>query len=72
MTTFSPKFIGPVETRRSMSMFFLVNFLKTMRPSCGSRRSAMSRLHMILRRVTSALATFFGRRSFSWQTPSMR
>src|SRR5580698_2449034 len=35
MTTFSPKFIGPVATRWSMSMFFFVYFLKTMRPSWG-------------------------------------
>ena len=65
MTTFSPWFIGPVAPRRSISMFFLGYSLKIMRLSCGSRRSEMSRLLMIFRRVTMELATCFGSRSFS-------
>ena len=72
MTTPSPWLSGAVETRKSRSRFFFVYCLKTMRPSWGSLRSEMSRLHMILRRATSAGPTFTGSLSFSWHMPSTR
>src|ERR671925_189293 len=43
-----------------------------MRPSCGTRRSEMSRFAMILRREMIAGSRRFGGASVSWSTPSMR
>src|SRR5437764_8588133 len=43
-----------------------------MRPSWGSRRSAMSRFDMILIRDVMAASSRFGGDSISWSTPSMR
>ncbi len=52
MTAFSPKFMGAIASRRSKSAPVREYCLKTMRPSCGMRCSAMSRLAMIFRRAT--------------------
>jgi len=43
-----------------------------MRPSCGSRRSEMSRLAMIFSREITAASTFLGGETISCITPSMR
>ena len=55
MTIFSPKSVGSTETRKSRSLIrpeILVLIL--MRPSCGSRFSAMSSFAMILMRLVIA------------------
>ena len=55
MTIFSPYSVGTVETRKSSSFFFpSALYLIMMRPSCGSRFSAMSSLAMIFRRLVMA------------------
>ena len=59
-TIFSPKRVGRTETRKSMSLSRLIFSL--IRPSCGSRRSAMSRLAMIFRRLVMAFFSFMGGR----------
>ena len=51
MTIFSPKIVGRELTRRSMVRF---STLILMRPSWGTRRSAMSRSAMIFRREVIA------------------
>ena len=43
-----------------------------MRPSCGTRRSAMSSELMILRRETTACLSFKGGFITSYKAPSMR
>ena len=69
MTIFSPKAVGIVETRSSIS---LPSRSVLMRPSCGRRFSAMSMRHIILRREVMARLTSFGTRWISCSTPSMR
>ena len=49
ITIFSPNSVGQVLTRKSMARFFDSRIL--MRPSCGTRRSAMSRRDMTFRRA---------------------
>ena len=51
ITMLSPKTVGSVETRISIST---PRTAVLIRPSCGSRRSAISSLAMILIRVVSA------------------
>ncbi len=61
MTIFSPKSVGSTETRKSISFgwpFSLKRIL--MRPSCGSRFSAMSSFDMILMRDAMASRNFIG------------
>ena len=61
MTIFSPKSVGRTETRKSISFgtpFSLKRIL--MRPSCGSRFSAMSSFAMILMRDAIASRSFIG------------
>ncbi len=61
MTTFSPKSVGRHDTRKSISFgipFSLKRIL--MRPSCGSRFSAMSSFAMILTRDTIESRSFIG------------
>ena len=70
MTIFSPNSVGRTETRKSISR--LLPILSLMRPSCGSRRSAMSSDAMILRREVIALRSLSGGRISSWRMPSMR
>ena len=69
ITIFSPKMVGMLETRRSMVRF---TTLILMRPSWGSRRSAMSSSAMILRREMMAALNLKGGAIISWSTPSMR
>ena len=69
MTTFSPWTVGRIDTRTSTS-FLSARILK--RPSCGWRRSAMSRFDMILMRETTALCRAFGGAGRSTSAPSMR
>jgi hypothetical protein len=51
ITTFSPKIVGRLETRRSMVR---PRIRSLMRPSCGTRRSAMSSSAMIFSREMMA------------------
>src|SRR5262249_20644976 len=53
-TTLSPNAVGTVETRRSMST---PRTAILMRPSCGSRRSAMSSLPPLMRWLLQKLKT---------------
>ncbi len=69
MTTFSPATMGRVETRRSS---FRPCTIARMRPSCGTRRSAISRLAMILMRETMAAFIEGGGFCASNMMPSMR
>ncbi len=70
MTIFSPNSVGSTETRKSISLPRPIFSL--MRPSCGSRRSAMSRWAMILMRLVSAAFSFSGGDISSYSTPSTR
>ena len=70
VTTFSPNSVGQVLTRKSMARFLESRIL--MRPSCGTRRSAMSRRDMTLRRATILTASCTGGSATSLSTPSMR
>ena len=67
ITTHSPNIVGMTETRRSTGWPPSVN---SIRPSCGRRRSAMSRLAMTLIRVVIAKAKCFGGGTISNSTPS--
>ena len=69
MTTRSPARLGRVDTRTSTS---LPPSVRPMRPSCGMRRSAMSRRAMTLIRLTTTGATLAGKRRRSCNTPSAR
>ena len=70
MTMLSPWLVGMVETRRSMDFFPIFTW---MRPSCGSRFSAMlMEPVMILIRLMMALCNFLGGLVISCSTPSMR
>jgi hypothetical protein len=57
ITTLSPCMVGSVETRRSTG---LPPMLSSMRPSWGSRVSAMSRFDMTLTREITARASWMG------------
>src|SRR5664280_743897 len=69
MTIFSPHTVGSVATRRSI---FLPLVFTDIRPSCGTRRSAMSMSDMILSRETTPAWILFGERITSCRTPSIR
>src|SRR3954462_7004049 len=71
MAIFSPRFAGRVETRRSTSRFPAE---KPIRPSCGRRRSVMSRpASTLIRAVIVLLVAAGGMGSFqSWSTPLTR
>ena len=69
ITTFSPYCAGSVATRRSIA---LPSTTVDTRPSCGTRRSAMSRSERILMREVTAGITESGTIAASWRTPSMR
>jgi len=72
-TIFSPYSVGTVETRKSNS-FFLPSalYLIMMRPSCGSRFSAMSSFAMIFRRLVIASFSLSGGLITVCNTPSIR
>ena len=69
ITTFSPKAVGSVETRSSIS---LPSRSVLIRPSCGRRFSAMSIRHIVFSLEVMARFTSLGTRWISWSTPSMR
>ena len=69
ITTLSPNTVGKVETRMSIST---PRTTVLMRPSCGSRRSAISSLAMILMRVVSAARSVAGTSRSCCRNPSMR
>ncbi len=69
MTSFSPYTVGRLDTRRSI---FLFAAFTEIRPSCGSRRSAMSMSAMIFRRLTTPAWIFRDWLVISCSTPSMR
>ena len=69
MTTFSPYCAGRVATRRSIA---LPAACVETRPSCGMRRSAMSRSERILMREVTAGIAEAGTIAASVSTPSMR
>ena len=57
-TIFSPNSVGQVLTRKSIARFLEMRIL--MRPSCGTRRSAMSSRDMTFRRAASLTASCTG------------
>ena len=69
ITTDSPRTTGSVATRRST---WWPSTASPMRPSCGTRRSAMSRLAMILTRDTRPATSWRGTVVVSKTTPSTR
>ena len=69
MTMPSPQTPGIVTTRMSIAW---PSTRSDTRPSCGSRRSAMSRSAMILMRETTPAFIRFGICVVSLRTPSMR
>ncbi len=70
MVRFSPYMLGMEARRRSTDS--PLESSKVVRPSCGSRRSAMLRLPMILRRLMMPACSSLGNSRISWSTPSMR
>jgi hypothetical protein len=69
ITTFSPCTEGTVLTRAST---LAPSMLRRVRPSWGSRRSAMSRPETIFSRLTNAGAAERGTRMTSRSSPSTR
>ncbi len=69
MTMLSPWFVGMDDTRRSRSRPMTLIW---MRPSWGTRFSAMLMLAMIFTRLMMADCRRFGGLSTSCSTPSMR
>jgi len=69
-TTDSPNRVGRVETRKSTTLFLPTRIL--MRPSCGTRRSVMSRFARILSREFKAFLIFIGRFMDLYKLPSSR
>ena len=67
ITTLSPNMVGSTETRKSTGWPPMVS---SIRPSCGTRRSAMSSLAMTLMRVVMAKARCRGGGTISYSTPS--
>ena len=68
-TTFSPNSVGSTDTRKSIT--FLPTF-SLIRPSCGTRRSAMLSDAMILKREMSAARILRGGFITSISAPSIR
>ena len=69
MTTFSPNKVGKVLTRKSIARWPNLSF---MRPSCGTRFSAMSMREMTLMREASLSLMAMGGWVISRNSPSMR
>ena len=68
-TTLSPNMVGSTETRKSTGWPPTV---RRIRPSCGRRRSAMSRSAITLTRLVIANARCLGGGTISYSTPSPR
>ncbi len=69
ITIVSPKIVGTVDTRMSILPLVPENSIC---PSCGTNRSAMFILAIILTRETIAACSRLGEEDFSINTPSMR
>ena len=69
MTIFSPNRVGKVLTRKSMALLPNLSF---MRPSCGTRFSAMSSREMTLIRDESLSLIAIGGCVISRNSPSIR
>ena len=69
ITIFSPNSVGSVLTRKSIALLPNLSF---MRPSCGTRFSAMSRREMTLMREASLSLIAIGGCVISRNSPSMR
>ena len=69
ITTFSPNTVGMVLTRRSISRLSALSWI---RPSWGSRRSAMSMSAMILSREMMAAWMCLGGVMTLYSAPSIR
>ncbi len=69
-TTFSPNRVGQVLTRKSMDL--LLDRLSLMRPSCGTRRSAISSPDITFRREEMRGVSFTGGAATVRNMPSMR
>ena len=73
MTTFSPNSVGRHDTRKSISRTLLPSLKRAlMRPSCGSRFSAMSSRAMILMREMIGSRYLSAGAITACSTPSMR
>ena len=73
MTIFSPNNVGRHETRKSISLVWPLSAKRIlMRPSCGSRFSAMSSFAMIFNRDVIASRNFMGGAMTLYRMPSMR
>ena len=70
ITIFSPNSVGSVETRKSIALFLVSTSF--MRPSCGTRFSAMSRREMTLMREATLSLIASGGCATSERMPSTR
>ena len=70
ITTFSPHMVGNVLTRKSIDFFF--DKASFIRPSCGTRRSAISNFDITFKRAAIREASDTGGRATSVKIPSMR
>ncbi|MCY1548720.1 hypothetical protein D9M68_848460 [compost metagenome] len=70
ITIFSPHRVGMVLTRKSMDLVLDTRIL--IRPSCGLRRSEISRPAMTFRRAPMRLASWIGGLAASCRMPSVR
>jgi len=69
-TIFSPNSVGRLLTRKSTARVLLR--LSLMRPSCGTRFSAMSSCDITFRRAAMRGLSFTGARAICLRMPSMR
>ncbi len=69
-TTFSPNKVGQVLTRKSID--FVFDRLSLMRPSCGTRRSAISSPDITFRREEMRGVSLTGGEATERSMPSMR
>ena len=69
-TIFSPNRVGQVLTRKSIAL--VLEMLSLMRPSCGTRRSAMSRPAITFRREAMRALSFCGGLATGRRMPSVR
>jgi len=70
ITTFSPHRVGRVLTRKSIDLVFDRRIFN--RPSCGLRRSEISRLAMTFRRAAMRPDSWIGGLATSRRMPSVR
>ncbi|MOA39380.1 hypothetical protein D3C78_1611560 [compost metagenome] len=70
ITIFSPQRVGRVLTRKSMDLALDIFIL--IRPSCGLRRSEISRAAITFRRAAMRVANWMGGLATSCSIPSVR